>query len=57
VILGPGDNYAGKPSKVHKTCLIEVHPDDLKWRTPGYKYHGQTGIYSHKHLKKYATLV
>lgn len=57
VILGPGDNYAGKPSAAHKRCRIEVHPDDLAARLPGYKLDGTEGDYSHKHLKKWAVLV
>lgn len=56
VILGPGDNYNGKPSPLYKQCRLDIHPDDLANQVPGYKSHGTTSTYSHKHLKKYAVL-
>ena len=55
VIVGPGENDADKTSKTHKKCRLEVHPEDLVAKIPGYKSHGEVYNYSHKHLKKYAT--
>lgn len=56
VILRDGHNYAGKLSTEHKLCRIQIHPDDLAMKVPGYKDHGMESTYSHKHLKKYAAL-
>jgi hypothetical protein len=54
-ILGPGPNYADKPSKTHKLCRIDVLPDHLNM--PGGSSNGSVATYSHSHLKKYGKLV
>ena len=54
VIIGPGTNDLNKPSKVHKRCRIEVHPEDRHMASG--RSHGLESTYSHKHLKKHATL-
>jgi hypothetical protein len=62
VIVGPGENYAGKPSKTHKLCRFEVHPEDVGSGKRGDPMlHGSTAdhepqSYSHTHIKKYAVL-
>jgi hypothetical protein len=56
VIVGPGENYSGKPSKTHKRCALVVHPDDIANRLHGYRSDGTDGHYSHKHLKEHAVL-
>lgn len=56
VIIGPGENYSGKPSATHKRCRLDVHPEDLASCRNGYKSHGTVSDYSHAHLKKFAQL-
>ena len=56
VIVGPGENYDGKPSTVWKRCRIDVHPDDIAAKVRGYQSHGCESVYPHRHLKKCARL-
>ncbi len=57
VIVGPGENSHGKPSKTHKLCRLETHPDDLAAKLPGSSHNEITSTYSHAHIKKHAVLV
>ncbi len=44
-----------EPSAIHKLCRLEIHPDDMHMYDA--KFNETETIYSHAHLKKYATLV
>ncbi len=55
VILRPGLNFVGKPSPSFKRCRIDIHPDDMNMA--GSNLHGHESTYTHKHIKKCATLV
>lgn len=56
VIIGPGENYVGKPSSRHKRCRLEVSEEDRARRAPGYHAHGREESYTHAHLRRWAVL-
>lgn len=53
VIVGPGQDWIGKPSKRYKLCRIEVFPEDMHKQRHS---HGAQAHYSHAHLRRVATL-